>query len=33
MNILGKICINCTAAAIALVSLITLATLIWAALA
>ena len=29
MNIIGKFCVNCTAAAIGLISLITLATLLW----
>lgn len=29
MNTLGKICINCTAIAVTLISFITLATLIW----
>jgi len=29
MNVLGKICVNCTAAAIGLISVITAATLIW----
>ena len=29
MNLLGKICVNCTVAAVTLMSLITLATLIW----
>jgi hypothetical protein len=29
MKILGKVCVNCTAVAIGLISLITLTTLIW----
>ncbi len=29
MTTIGKFCVNCTAAAVALVSFITLATLIW----
>ncbi len=32
MKLLGKICVNCTAAAVGLISLITLATLIWVSL-
>lgn len=32
MKILGKICVNCTMAAIGLLSLITLLTLVWVSL-
>jgi hypothetical protein len=32
MTIFGKICVNCTAAAIGLVSLITVVTLVWVSL-
>ena len=32
MNVFGKLCVNCTAAAIALISIITVATLVWVSL-
>ncbi len=32
MTILGKVCVNCTVAAITLLAVITLATLIWTAM-
>jgi len=31
MNVLGKVCVNCTVAAVTLLSVITASTLIWVA--